>query len=134
MPLKLTVLAPERKLLENFAVEEVTLFSSEGEIQILPGYAPIVGTLETGVFKYVGTDGSKATGVISSGFYDVKDDVVNVLAETIELAGEIDVDRAKRAQKLAEDNLKAAELTEQSFKKYQLKLERALIRQQASAR
>ena len=86
------------------------------------------------MFKYVGTDGSKATGVISSGFYDVKDDTVNVLAETIELAGEIDLDRAKRAQKAAEENLKAAELTEQSFKKYQLKLERALIRQQASAR
>jgi F-type H+-transporting ATPase subunit epsilon len=72
--------------------------------------------------------------VISSGFYDVKDDVVNVLAETVELAGEIDLDRARRAQKAAEDNLKSAELTESSFRKYQLKLERALIRQQTAGR
>ncbi|HAR44141.1 MAG TPA: F0F1 ATP synthase subunit epsilon, partial [Bdellovibrionales bacterium] len=52
-----------------------------------------------------------------------------VTAETLELKAEIDVNRAKKAQKLAEDALKAADLDEKKFKKYQLKLQRSLIRQ-----
>ncbi len=130
--LKLTILSPERRLLEGAPVEEVTIFGSEGQVQILPGHAPMVGLLETGMFKYRSTGGSESAGVISSGFFEVKDDAVNVLAETLELRGEIDVDRAKRAQRDSESTLKEAELDEHSFRKYQLKLERAIIRQQAA--
>ena len=56
------------------------------------------------------------------------------MAETIELRKEIDVERAKRAQKIAEDILRDAELDEHRFRKYQLKLQRSLIRQQVAAK
>lgn len=132
--LKLTVLAPERRLLEGVTVQEITLRGSEGEIQILPGHAPMVGTLETGVFNYKTGSGETCAGMISSGFFEVRDDRVTVIAETLELPGEIDVDRARKAQKLAEETLRQANLDEGEFKKYQLKLERALIRQQFAER
>jgi F0F1-type ATP synthase epsilon subunit len=54
---------------------------------------------------------------------------VKVIAETLELAREIDVSRAREAQMKAEQMLNDAALDSSSFRKYQLKLERALIRQ-----
>ena len=83
--LKLSILSPEKRLAEEVPVEEVTLNGSEGQIQILPGHAAMVGTLETGEFHYKPVSGSKTGGVISSGFFEVRDDQVHVLAETLEL-------------------------------------------------
>jgi len=127
--MRLSILTPERRLVQEALVEEVTLPGSEGQIQILPGHAPMIGTLLTGVFRYVSPRQEEVTGVISSGFFEVKDDHVNVVAETLELSSEIDVDRAKKAQELAEETLQQANLDEHQFKKYQLKLERSIIRQ-----
>lgn len=132
--LKLSILSPERRLLEAETVQEITLPTSEGQIEILPGHAAMIGTLQTGVFSYVSSDGSKHTGLITTGFFEVADDQVTVMAETLELSGEIDVERAKKAQKVAEDVLREAELDEHKFKKYELKLQRALIRQQIAGK
>ena len=63
------------------------------------------------------------------GFFEVKNNEVYVMAETLELKGEIDVNRAKKAQQLAEQTLQAAGLDEHHFKKYQLKVQRSIIRQ-----
>jgi len=128
--LKLSILSPERRLLEGVIVEEVTLPGSEGQIQILPDHAPMIGSLQTGFFNYRSKDKGVVWGVISTGFFEVKDQEVQVMAETLELKSEIDVDRAKKAQQLAEDTLKAADLDEHRFNKYQLKLQRSIIRQQ----
>lgn len=83
--LKLSILSPERRLLENAPVEEVTLNGSEGQIQILSGHAPMVGTLEAGEFHYRNATGQKTTGVIAAGFFEVQDENVYVLAESLEL-------------------------------------------------
>lgn len=127
--LKLSILSPERRLVEGVEVEEVTLTGSEGQVQILPGHAPMIGALDTGLFNYQSAGKVPVFGVISSGFFQVKDDEVVVLAETLELKGEIDVDRARRAQQMAQETLNKADLDEHSFKKYQLKLQRAILRQ-----
>ena len=108
---------------------------SEGQVEILPGHAPMVGSLETGVFTYrVPGDPTVHKGMISTGFFEVRDDRVTVLAETLELAGEIDVERARKAQGLAEQALTQAALEPDQFKKYQLKVQRALIRQQVASK
>ena len=129
MSLKLSILSPERRLLDGVTVEELTLPGSEGQIQILPGHAAMIGRLHTGQFAYRSVGKDPVFGVISSGFFEVADDGVVVMAETLELKSEIDVDRAKRAQKLAEETLNSAGLDEHQFNKYQLKLQRAIIRQ-----
>ncbi|MEK6580200.1 MAG: ATP synthase F1 subunit epsilon [Bdellovibrionota bacterium] len=133
MVLKLNILSPERKLLEGEMVDEVTLTSSEGQIQILPGHVSMIGTLDAGMFAYKGGSGASG-GVISNGFFEVSNDELTVMAETLELQGEIDLNRAKKDQKAAEEMLRGADLDEHQFKKYQLKLQRALIRQQFSGK
>jgi F-type H+-transporting ATPase subunit epsilon len=130
--LKLTILSPERRLLESVIASSVTLPSSEGQVQVLPGHASMVGTLQTGFFRYTKPDGTGDQGVISSGFFEVGRGEVSVMAETLELKGEIDVDRARESQRKSEQMLKEADLDEHSFKKYQLKLERSIIRQQVA--
>lgn len=127
--LKLNLMSPERRLLDEVYVSSITLNGSEGQIQILPQHAAIVGTLETGPFSVKYTDGRQDKGVISTGFFEVRGETVTILAETAELATEIDVSRAKAAQKKAEQMLSEAALTPDHFRKYQLKLQRALIRQ-----
>ncbi len=122
-------MSPERRLLEGVPALSVSLTGSEGQIQILPGHAAMVGTLETGPFEVKYTDGRSEHGIISTGFFEVRGGNVTVLAETAELAAEIDVGRARAAQKKSEEALSDAALTPENFRKYQLKLQRALIRQ-----
>jgi F-type H+-transporting ATPase subunit epsilon len=86
--LELSILSPEKRLLENAPVVSVTLNGSEGQIQILPGHAPMVGTLESGEFSYLTETGQGARGVIASGFFEVRDQNVYVLAESIEMKAE----------------------------------------------
>ena len=131
--IKLSILSPERRLVEGIEVDEVTLPGSEGQIQILPEHAPMIGTLETGVFSYHRAGKDPVVGVISSGFFEVKSHEVHLMVETLELKGEIDVDRARKAQQIAEETLKAAELDEHQFRKYQLKLQRSIIRQNVAS-
>lgn len=127
--MQLSILSPEKRIATSLEVASVTIPGSEGQIQILPGHADMIGTLETGPFIYVTVDGSKKVGVISSGFFEVKNGAVTVTAETVELASDIDLSRARSAQKKAEGALLDPELDPKLFRKYELKLQRAIIRQ-----
>lgn len=127
--MKLTILSPEKKVTAAMEVSSVTLPGSEGQIQILPEHADMIGTLETGPFNFRSLTGATTLGVISSGFFEIRNGEVTVAAETCELSTEIDISRAKTAQKKAEGALSDPELDMKLFRKYELKLQRALIRQ-----
>jgi F-type H+-transporting ATPase subunit epsilon len=131
--MKLTILSPEKKIASAIEVSVVTLPGSEGQIQILDGHADMIGTLETGEFNYSPVSGPKVAGVITSGFFEVRGGNVTVSAETVELVQEIDLNRARSAQKKAENALTDPELDFKLFRKYELKLQRALVRQQVAS-
>lgn len=126
---KLSIFAPERRLTQDEQVNSLTVMTAQGEIQVLPGHADMISALSTGKFVYTPAGKSPVHGVISSGFVNVESGSVKVIAETLELAHEIDLSRARAAQIKAEQMLNDASLDSSSFRKYQLKLERALIRQ-----
>jgi len=46
--LTLTVVTPERAVVQGAACDEVTLPAQRGEIGILPNHAPLLGALEPG--------------------------------------------------------------------------------------
>lgn len=104
--MKLSVFCPDRRVFDGKEVASVTLTGSEGQVQILPGHAPMVGTLDTGVFAFEGSESGEA--VVSHGFFRVEDEHVTILAGTLEFSGEIDVQRAESTYKKAENDLKAA--------------------------
>lgn len=127
--MKLSLLSPERKLVDGESVKEVCVFTTEGQIEILPGHVDYAAQLESGTFFYVKENGKRVEGFISTGFVKVTGSHVSVLAQTLELANEIDKNRARRAQEKAEAMLKDAALEPEAFNKYQLKLQRSIIRQ-----
>jgi F-type H+-transporting ATPase subunit epsilon len=59
---------------------------------------------------------------------------VTVLVETAETAADIDVERAKAAEKRAEDALKKLTPEDKSYKVMEAALERALIRMQVATK
>jgi F-type H+-transporting ATPase subunit epsilon len=127
---KLTILSPERRLTDQLEIQSITLPTSEGQVELLPGHAAMIGMLTTGVYTYVPASGGEQSGFVSTGFFEVAHDRISLMAETLELAEEIDLDRAKAAQARAESALVDADIDEHKFRKYQLKLQRSIVRQQ----
>ena len=99
--LELEVATPERELVRE-QVSEVQIPGKNGYMGVLPGHAPLLGLLGIGTLTYV-VDGKKQFLSIHNGFLEILDDHVRVLADAAERADEIDVDRAKRALKRAQD-------------------------------
>lgn len=74
----------------------VVLPAFEGEMGVLPGHAPFLVQLKPGEVRV--TDGAQVRRfAVSGGFAEVKDDEVSLFAETAELAGQIDQERARQA-------------------------------------
>ena len=74
----------------------VSAQTTEGEIGILPGHEPVLGQLvEGGVVIVRTTDGGTITAAVQGGFLSVTGDAVSILAESADLADEIDVESAR---------------------------------------
>lgn len=124
----LTLVTPAKKLLEKAALKEVHVPAFRGEIEILPGHAPLITTLSAGVLRYKLADGAADVRVaISWGYCEVTAaGEVNVLAETAEGKEEISLPRAEKARQQALESL--AKTDYDSFTKHRRKFERAEAR------
>ena len=99
-----------------------------GELDILPGHAPLVTTLTPGILKYKLKGSNKFTkAALSWGYLEVTHKGVNILAETAEVAEDIDLERAKVALEKAQEKLKSG-LALAEVEKYQRKVNRARVR------
>ncbi len=126
-PLFLTVVTPEKKLITDVEVEDILVPAQRGELNVLPGHAPLMTTLTTGVVRYKRKGSSEVESVaVSWGYCEIADNTVNILAETAERPSEIDLGRAELSFKKAEKAL--GEVGGDELEKYRLKRERALVR------
>ncbi len=105
MALKLVVVTPEKKVVDT-EVDYVELPGQLGYLGILPGHAPLISILTTGVLSYKNAGGDRLA--ISSGFVEVANDTVSVLADLAEEAARIDVAAAEKDRARAEEELKTA--------------------------
>ena len=103
MPLLLEIVTPER-LAYSDTVDSVQVPGSEGELGILPHHAPLVATLGIGELR-IRKGGSEESFAVVGGFVQVRPDRVVVMAETADLAAEIDLERAQQARREAEQAL-----------------------------
>ena len=106
MALQLLVVTPERKVVETDA-DEVELPGAEGYLGILPGHAPLITLLATGVLT-IRRGGSSSAYAVSAGFAEVSGDRVSVLADSAEAAADIDTAAAERDRAKAEEEMKTA--------------------------
>lgn len=95
--------------------------TTEGEIGVLPGHAPLLGQLaEGGVVTVHESGGGHRLIAVHGGFLSITEQGVTILAEVAELAEDIDASRAREslerarseqdlaAQRRAESRLRAA--------------------------
>ena len=109
MPLSLEIVTPERRVL-SAAVDEVRAPGVEGGFGVRFNHEPFMTALEPGRLTYV-EGGREHHYAVGGGFLQVAENRVIVLADTAEAAGDIDVDRARRAFAEAQDRL--LKMTEQ---------------------
>jgi F-type H+-transporting ATPase subunit epsilon len=77
--------------------------TTEGELGVLPGHAPLLGELAPGgVVRIRPESGEDLVVAAHGGFLSVTEKGVSILAETAEIASEIDVERAREALRRAE--------------------------------
>ncbi|WP_280339302.1 F0F1 ATP synthase subunit epsilon [Nocardia neocaledoniensis] len=90
------LVAVERKLWSGQATF-VSAQTTEGQIGIMAGHEPLLGQLvEGGTVSIVSTDGERIVAAVHGGFFSVTADTVRVLAESADLAAEVDVDAARK--------------------------------------
>ena len=100
MPLLLEIVTPER-LAYSDTVDAVNLPGIEGELGVLPHHAPLVTTLGVGELR-IRKGGVEESFAIVGGFLQVRPDRVVVMAETADMASEIDLEKAQQARREAE--------------------------------
>jgi F-type H+-transporting ATPase subunit epsilon len=87
--------------------------TTEGELGVLPGHAPLLGEMAPGgTVRIQQEGGEELVFAVHGGFLSVTEDGVSVLAELAERSDEIDVARAQqaleRARAAGEDDDEAA--------------------------
>ena len=80
--------------------------TTEGDVGVLPGHAPLLSAIVEGVVDVATVDGETWIAAVDAGFLSVADNRVSILSERAEMSHEIDLEKARadldRAKKAGE--------------------------------
>lgn len=130
--IRLRLVTPNRLLLDE-EVDEVTAPGALGEFGVLPLHISFLSLLEVGEMSYK-QGGERHHLAIGGGYVEVLDDVMTVLANAAEFAGEIDMERARKALEKAEKRMEDLGREDQEFASAEAALRRALVRMQVASK
>jgi len=105
------LVVPDRELWSGEA-RIVIAKTTEGDIGVLTGHAPVFGVLAEASVVEILTEDAEVRAAVSGGFLSVADDRVSVLAAQAQLGGEVNVEEAR--QELASALAEAVSGTEES--------------------
>lgn len=87
--------------------------TTEGDVGILPGHAPVLSLLVDGVVDVRTSENETWVAAVDAGFLSVANNRVSILSEHAEMSHEIDLERARheleRAHEAGENDDEAAE-------------------------
>jgi len=136
LPTKVTleIVTPEASLV-TAEVDEVVLPGAKGYFGVWPGHAPLLAMLTIGEMWYR-TGAEKHYLALANGFAEVLPNRVTVLAEIAEREEDIDVERAERARKRAEERITArtTAVADIDLERARIAMMKSLIRLQVAAR
>jgi F-type H+-transporting ATPase subunit epsilon len=78
--------------------------TTEGDVGVLPGHAPILSLLVNGVIDVQTVEGESWIAAVSSGFLSVAHNRVSILAEYAEASHDIDLEKARQDLERAQDS------------------------------
>lgn len=125
----LTVVTPSRQVYDGTVVS-LKAPGSAGYFQVFIGHIPMLTSLKTGLLTIEGQEGSRIYA-ISGGFVEVLRQQTIVLAESVERADEINMDRAREAANRASQRMEAKDPATNPIRA-QAALDRALNRLKAA--
>ena len=100
----LRIITPDRVFYEG-TVDMVEFNTTEGEIGVLPGHVPMTVIIKPGILRITEGEQEKEAA-LHSGFAEILQDKMTILAEVVEWPEEIDLERAKAAKERAEERIK----------------------------
>lgn len=100
--IRFEIVTPERTVLKE-EVLQATIPTKAGEITVLPHHIPLVSILRPGIIELKTASGEKELVAVSKGFVEVLRNKIVILADTAEMAKEIDLERAEEAKRRAEE-------------------------------
>ncbi|HSI68469.1 MAG TPA: F0F1 ATP synthase subunit epsilon, partial [Planococcus sp. (in: firmicutes)] len=107
-------------------VNMIIAVTATGEMGVLPGHIPTVAPLGIGAVR-LKKENSTELVAVSGGFLEIRPEKATILAQSAELATDIDLSRAQDSAKRAEAMLQAKK-DEVDFKRAELALKRATNR------
>lgn len=130
-PLQLELCSPAHPPL-SFEVTEVVVPGAAGIFTVLSGHTPLLTTLSKGALIARLPDGEDRFLAVHDGFAEVLDNRISILADTMELAENIDLARAEAAAERARERLRKPS-SELDVARAEAALARSLARLQAHA-
>ncbi len=125
MPLSVTIVTPEKKVVHKLQVDELIMPAEAGEVTILPGHAPLLTTLGVGVVRTLSLSNDEQINfLVSYGFAEVRDNHVLILGEDIEPASAIDLELAQKAKSEVEEKILNKVLGEIEYANYLKRLQK----------
>jgi F-type H+-transporting ATPase subunit epsilon len=127
--MQLEIVTPDRSVVVGQAVE-VVVPGLVGELDVLPGHAPLFTLLGTGVMSFR-AEGKEIKLMVSGGFMEVEGDRVIVMCDQAALATDVNTDDDKARVQSLEAKLKslgAVAPTDREFAHVKAEIERATAR------
>ena len=126
--LHLKVVTPDRTVLDR-KVRAVSFMGIDGSYGILPHHAALMTATMPGIVKITNTDGSTEKLLVTDGFAEMRNNVLSLICEAGELAGEINLERAREAEEGARRAIAGGVTVDINLAKVEAALQRALLRQ-----
>lgn len=122
---QLEIITPDRVFYKGEAYM-VEFTAEDGDIGVLKNHIPLTTVVAPGVLTIKEAEGKKRAA-LHAGFAEILPEKVTILAEVAEWPEEIDLDRAEKARKRAEERLHnhAAEI---DVARAEIALKKALVR------
>ena len=121
----LKIMCPDHVFYEGESTM-VEFTTTMGNVGIYANHVPMVAMLAPGKLSIHSEDGSLKECALHSGFVEILQDKVTILAESCEHSDEIDIQRAKEAAERARQRLSGKD--EIDIARAELALRRALVR------
>lgn len=121
----LKIITPDRVFFEE-SVSMVEFNTTEGEIGVYKNHIPMTVILAPGILTITQEQGTREAA-LHSGFAEILQDRVTILAEIVEWPEEIDVQRAEAAKERAEQRL-SSKTPETDLARAETALQRAVAR------
>lgn len=93
---RLSIVTPE-KVFFDAQVKSLTVPGTEGYLGILAHHAPLISALKPGKLEFRDATDTVQVVAVSGGFLEVSNNVATILADAVEFASAIDIERARVA-------------------------------------